>query len=94
MNFKMHGANVIVHNIKHFDDMALSRLQTAKAYAAHGMVVTLVRLDTAGIKKHILHTALPSAPPSILSSNSKHYSVKALGFQTAENDDLRGAGRG
>ena len=94
MNFKMHGANVTVDNIKHFNNMALSRLQTAKAYAARGMVVTSVRLDTARIKNHFLHTVLPSAPPSKLSSNSKHYSVKALGFQTAENDDLHGASRG
>ena len=64
--------------------MALSRIQTAIAYAAHGKVVTSVQLDTAGINNNFLHTALPPVPKSMLPPNRKQYSGTALGFQTAE----------
>ena len=67
--------------IKHFDDMALSRVKkTAIAYAVRGKIVTSVRLDTAGINNKFLYTALSPEPPSMQPSNRKHYSSTTLGF--------------
>ena len=52
----------IFPKIKHFDDMALSRIKTAIAYAARGKIVTSVRLDTAGINnKFCAHGTLTRA---------------------------------
>ena len=42
----------IFPKIKHFDDMSLSRIKMAIAYAARGKIVTSVRLDNAGINKN------------------------------------------
>ena len=47
---------------QHFDYMALSRIKTAIAYAAHGKVITSVLLDTAGINnKFFAHGTLTRA---------------------------------
>ena len=54
--------------IKHFDDMALSRVKMAIAYAVRRNIVISVWLDTAAINNNFLHTALPPAPPSMLPS--------------------------
>ena len=40
--------------LKHFDDMALSRIKNAIAYAACGKIVTSVWLYTAGINNNFL----------------------------------------
>ena len=71
--------------------MALLRIKTAIVHAAHGKVITSVRLETAGINIPFLHTRL-SFNQAIF--KMQYYSSKALGFETAENDDLHGAGRG
>ena len=39
---------------QHFDYMALSRIKTAIAYAAHGKIVTSVWLYTVGINNNFL----------------------------------------
>ena len=71
--------------------MALLRIKTTIVRAAHGKVITSVRLETAGINIPFLHTRF-SFNQAIF--KTQYYSSKALGFKIAENDDMRGAGRG
>ena len=70
--------------------MALLRIKTAIVHAARGKVTTSVRLETAGINIPFLHTRF-SFNQTIF--KTQYYSSEALGFKTAENDDLRGADR-
>ena len=73
--------------------MTLLRIKTAIAYAARGKIVTSVWPDTAGINNNFSYTALSPKTPSMQPSNRKHYSSTALGFLTAENDEMRGMAR-
>ena len=71
--------------------MALLRIKTEIVHAARRKVITSVRLETMGINIPFLHTRL-SFNQAIF--KMQYYSSKSLGFKTAENDDMRGAGRG
>ena len=68
----------IFPNIKHFDDMALTRVKTAIAYAARRKIVTSAWLYTAGINIIFWYTTLSSEPLYTLPPKCKHYSDTAL----------------
>ena len=71
--------------------MALLRIKMEIVHAARGKVITSVQLETTGINIPFLHMRF-SFNQAIF--KMKYYSSEALGFKTAKNDDMCGAGRG